>query len=168
VGAGYAIHDYLAKPVRAEDLVASLHRAGLRPSTGRPVLIVDDDPGARRLMETMLQATGYPWMEAASAEEGLRLALHEAPSAVILDLYMPGMDGFEFLERFRGMPTGRATPVIVWTVKDLTAEDQSRLAASAQAVVLKSGTGRLIEELRTYVAAPESGDAGTGEARGDG
>ena len=157
VGAGYAIHDYLAKPVRSEDLLASLSRAGLRPPLGRPVLVVDDDPKARRLMETTLQSIGYPSIEAASAEEGLRLAGTREPSAVILDLAMPGMDGFEFLERFRGMAAGRGTPVIIWTVRDLTAEDHARLAASAQAVVLKGGTGRLIEELRIHVAVPPDG-----------
>ena len=120
VGAGYAIHDYLAKPVRAEELVASLHRAGLRPTTGRPVLVVDDDPQARRLLETMLRGLGYQTIEATGAEEGLLLAERETPAAVILDLYMPGMDGFGFLERFRAMAAGHGTPVIVWTGKDLT------------------------------------------------
>jgi len=151
VGAGYAIHDYLAKPVRAEDLLESLRRAGLQPRGGRPVLVVDDDPQARRLMEATLHAIGYASIEAASAEEGLRLADRRLPAAVILDLSMPGMDGFEFLDRFRGSAAGRGTPVIVWTVRDLTAADHARLAASAQAVVSKGGTGRLIEELRTYV-----------------
>jgi len=151
VGAGYAIHDYLAKPVRVEDLLASLHAAGLRPNAGRPVLVVDDDPQARRLMETMLQAIGYSSVEAATAEQGLALAARESPAAVILDLAMPGMDGFEFLEHFRGMPAGRGTPVIVWTVKDLSAVDHGRLAAWAQAVVMKGGTERLLDELRTYV-----------------
>jgi CheY-like chemotaxis protein len=158
VGAGYAIHDYLAKPVRATDLLASLRSAGLQPTVGRPVLVVDDDPQARRLMETMLHGLGYPSVEAAGAEEGLALAAREALAAVILDLFMPGMDGFEFLERFRTMPTGRSTPVIVWTVKDLTTADQARLAAaSAQAVVLKGGTERLMEELRTHVPLPVPG-----------
>jgi CheY-like chemotaxis protein len=166
VGAGYAIHDYLPKPVRADDLVASLSRAGLRPPLGRPVLVVDDDPKARRLMETTLQSIGYPSIEAASAEEGLRLARTREPSAVILDLGMPGMDGFEFLERFRAMSAGRGTPVIIWTVRDLTADDHARLAASAQAVVLKGGTGRLIEELRTHVAIPSNGRAPAGVGGG--
>jgi signal transduction histidine kinase/DNA-binding response OmpR family regulator len=166
IGAGYAIHDFLAKPVRAEDLLASLHSAGLRPNAGRPVLVVDDDPQARRLMETMLEAIGYSSVEAASAEEGLALAAQEEPAAVILDLSMPGMDGFEFLERFRGMPSGRSTPVIVWTVKDLTAVDHGRLAAWAQAVVMKDGTQRLLEELRTHVPLRPSGDRAGGAAEG--
>jgi CheY-like chemotaxis protein len=61
------------------------------------------------------------------------------------------MDGFAFLDHFRAMPSGRETPVIVWTNKDLTAVDHGRLAAWAQAVVPKGGTERLLEELRTHV-----------------
>jgi signal transduction histidine kinase/CheY-like chemotaxis protein len=151
IGAGYAIHDYLAKPVSAESLLASLRAAGLRPSATRPVLVVDDDPQARRLMEAMLHAIGYTSVEAGSAEQGLAVAARDAPAAVILDLSMPGMDGFAFLDHFRAMPSGRETPVIVWTNKDLTAVDHGRLAAWAQAVVPKGGTERLLEELRTHV-----------------
>jgi CheY-like chemotaxis protein len=112
-------------------------------------------------MGTMLHAIGYTSTEAASAEEGLARAVSDWPAAVILDLSMPGMDGFAFLERFRAMPAGRSTPVIVWTVKDLTAVDHGRLAAWAQAVVAKDGTQRLLEELRTHV--PLGLDEGRGE-----
>ena len=161
VGAGYAIHDYLAKPVRPEELLASLRRAGLRPASGRPVLVVDDDPQARRLLQTMLTGLGYATLEASGGEEALQLAETERLAAVILDLLMPGMDGFSFLERFRSLSNGLATPVIVWTGQDLTAADHARLAASAQAVVLKGGTGRLIEELRTHVLANTPGTDGT-------
>jgi PAS domain S-box-containing protein len=156
IGAGYAIHDYLVKPLRAEALLSSLQRGGILPAGSRSILVVDDDPQARKLMETTLQGLGYHSRAAASAEEGLRVAGDVAPAAVVLDLLMPEMDGFEFLERFRRMPAGRATPVIVWTAKDLTAEDYGRLAASAQAVVLKSegGVGPLIAELRTCIAPP--------------
>jgi len=59
------------------------------------------------------------------------------------------MDGFEFLSRFRRTPAGPGTPVIVWTAKELTDDDERRLAQSAQAVVLKrdDGTRRLLDEL---------------------
>ena len=71
----------------------------------------------------------------------------------MLDLLMPGMDGFEFLRRFRGTESGRHTPVIVWTVKDLTAEERHRLQASAQAVVLKGAgsTAALLEQLSSLL-----------------
>ncbi len=155
-GAAFAIHDYITKPVRAEKLLASLERAGVFPTDERPILVVDDDPQSRRLMEATLQSVGYRVRAVASGEEGLAVGgVH--PAAVVLDLLMPSMDGFEFLERFKRTPAGRGTPVIVWTAKDVTAQDHSRLAASlAHAVVLK-GEGSalsLVEELRACLAAP--------------
>jgi signal transduction histidine kinase/DNA-binding response OmpR family regulator len=170
VGAGFAIHDYLVKPVRAEALLASLQRAEIPPAGNRPILVVDDDPQARRLMETTLQGLGYRSRAAADGEEGLRVAGDTDPAAVVLDLLMPEMDGFEFLERFRRTPAGRATPVIVWTAKDLTDEDYGRLAASAQAVVRKSegGTGTLIDELRTCIARPAGPRSAAGGTSDDG
>jgi CheY-like chemotaxis protein len=155
VAAGYAIHDYLIKPVRAEQLLASLQRAGIAANAGRPILVVDDDSSARKLMETTLQSLGYRSLCAPGGEEGLRIAAEDPPAAVVLDLMMPGVDGFAFLDRFRQSSTGQATPVIVWTAKDLTAEDHARLSSSAQAVVLKreGSTRSLIDELRGYVPA---------------
>jgi CheY-like chemotaxis protein len=156
IAAGFAIHDYLIKPVQTEELLASLQRAGIEPAGSRPILVVDDDPQARKLMEAMLQGLGYQPVSAAGAEEALRIAAAEPPGAVILDLLMPGMDGFEFLDRFKRTRIGQGTPVIVWTAKDLTSQERVRLSASAQAVVLKSegGTGQLLQDLRTCVAPP--------------
>jgi CheY-like chemotaxis protein len=103
-------------------------------------------------MVTALEGVGYSSLGAASGEEGLRVAAETPPAAVVLDLLMPEMDGFEFLTHFRRTAAGRETPVIVWTAKDLTPDEQRRLASSAQAVVLKSdaNTSFLIEELQRY------------------
>jgi len=160
-GAAFAIHDYLVKPLRAEDLLASLQRAGIVPLSERPILVVDDDAAARKLMEATLEGLGYRPIAVSSGAEGLEAVSVEPPAAVILDLLMPKMDGFEFLEALRNTSVGRVTPVIVWTVKDLTAQDHASLAASAQAVVLKSdgGTGRLLEELEKYVPPPQASRA---------
>jgi len=79
----------------------------------------------------------------------------DPPAAVILNPLMPGADGFEFLTRFRSTAAGRRTPVIVWTNKDLTLEDRTRLRVCAQAVVPKgAGANALIQELAVYVTLP--------------
>jgi len=165
IAAGYAIHDYLVKPVGAEQLLASLQRAGIAPPASRPILVVDDDLQARRLMETTLQSLGYRALAASSGEEGLRIAADHTPGAVVLDLLMPDMDGYGFLDRFKQTGAGRSTPVIVWTAKDLTPDDYARLSSSAHSVVLKSegGTNSLIEELRACVA-PVASQQGASEA----
>jgi CheY-like chemotaxis protein len=77
------------------------------------------------------------------------------------------MDGFEFLSRFRRTAAGRRTPVIVWTVKDLSSREREELESLAQSVVSKSaGAKALIEELETYVARRvPAGDTETGLGR---
>jgi PAS domain S-box-containing protein len=160
--AGFAIRDYLVKPVQAEQLLASLERVGVLPTGSGPILVVDDDQQARKLMQTTLESLGYRVSAVAGAEEGLRVAGTNPPAAVILDLVMPEMDGFAFLDQFNRTGAARVTPVIVWTAKDLTPEEHRLLALSAQAVVLKGKTStmRLIEELRVCVGPP----AGPGTA----
>jgi CheY-like chemotaxis protein len=76
-----------------------------------------------------------------------------SPSAIVLDLMMPGMNGFEFLDRLRSDPSGRTVPVIVWTVMDLTREQQTRLRASAQAVVSKGngGSAAVVAQLQSFL-----------------
>jgi CheY-like chemotaxis protein len=55
------------------------------------------------------------------------MAEADAPGIVIVDLLMPGVDGFEFVSRFRAMPAARDVPIIVWTGKDLDESDRRRL-----------------------------------------
>jgi CheY-like chemotaxis protein len=163
-GIGFEVHDILGKPLQPAVLLESLARAKLRPHTPRPILVVDDDPRALKLAERTLEQIGYRSMCRAGAEEGLAAARETPPAAVVLDLVMPVMTGFEFLERFRATRGGRRTPVIVWTAKDLGADDRRRLSASAQAVVEKSrGPDALVDELRALLPAPAA--AGPKEAR---
>ena len=133
--------------------MSALARAAVNPGESRCVLVVDDDPTALKLMETTLNGLGYPACCVSNGEEGLRTVPQSRPAAVVLDLLMPGMDGFEFLDRFRRTGYGRRTPVIVWTNKDLSLDEQERLRASAQGVVLKSqgGTAPLLEALEAHL-----------------
>ena len=150
---GFAVSDYLAKPVDSANILGSLQRAGVLPARAGTILVVDDDPSSLKLMSTTLRKLGYT----PDCQSDAALALSRAPSqhhsAVILDLLMPGMDGFEFLLRFRAQPSSYDVPVIVWTTKDLTADDQRLLKRQAQAVFEKGG-GRpmlLVEELNNLL-----------------
>jgi CheY-like chemotaxis protein len=155
VAAGFQVADILAKPVAPQDLVESLQRAKVQPSLAAPVLIVDDDEVASKLASSALQQAGYRAARASGCEEAMRLVETTPPAAIVLDLLMPGADGFEFLRRFREATGGLRTPVIVWTVKDLTHQERERLQATAQSVVLKGdGTAALLAELHAFVPLP--------------
>ena len=154
---GFAVHDILSKPVNSADVIRALDRAGVTASASGAVLVVDDDPGSLRLMAASLQQLGYRSICVERAMAGLRLCERETPLAVVLDLQMPEMDGFGFLDHFRRLPSCAHVPVIVWTVKDLSAADLQRLKASVQGVMSKGhGSGSVVDELRRFVAEPSA------------
>jgi CheY-like chemotaxis protein len=161
VGA-FPVHDYLRKPLDGIDLLSSLQRAGLSPDQSGRILVVDDDPLALKLMETMLRQIGYRADVRSDGAAALDLAAREPPLAVIVDLLMPGMDGFDFLTRFRALSACRLSPAIVWTMKDLTSDDYARLHHLAQSVVTKATRDptSFATELSTLLSGQRSSGAG--------
>ncbi len=144
--------EYLTKPVDRRRLATVLRRVA---AGGRQVLVVDDDAALRTTLRRALEAEGWSVREAAHGREAL-LRLDEArPDLVLLDLMMPEMDGFAFLEAARGQEAWRSLPVVVVTARELTAEDRRRLSGSVARVVAKDGRGpeALLAELRQALAA---------------
>jgi PAS domain S-box-containing protein len=89
-------------------------------ATGRPprVLIVDDERQNRQLLEVMLAAEGFLLTSAASGEEALALVEQERPDLILLDIMMPGMDGYEVTRRIKGNPGTESIPIIMITAID--------------------------------------------------
>jgi signal transduction histidine kinase/CheY-like chemotaxis protein len=85
---------------------------------GIEVLVIEDDPSAVRLLRTYLEADGYTVRVASDGEQGLAEARSARPSAIILDVLLPGLDGWEVLRRLKADPEVRDIPVIVVTVVD--------------------------------------------------
>jgi CheY-like chemotaxis protein len=135
--------------------VQSLEQARVPPRKGSKILIVDDDPAAQRLMTATLRDLGYDIHASSGGEEALTFAAVEQPLAVVLDLVMPGVDGIEFLIRFREIVSNRGVPVIIWTMKDLTAEDHRTLRRLAQGIVEKNNwrPSTFLDEIRGMIAA---------------
>jgi PAS domain S-box-containing protein len=139
LAAGFAVNEVLRKPLDASTLLSSLDRAGVRPERPGGILVVDDDPRALRLMDAALSSLGYAAITRSSGISALDAAAKLQPAAIVLDLLMPGMDGVEFLDRLRRIPEHLRTPVLIWTMKDLTASEQEQLRQSAQGVLSKNG-----------------------------
>jgi len=136
--AGFAVSDVLRKPLEPGALLACLERAGVSPERAGGVLVVDDDPASLRLMHASLAQLGISAITRSNGREALEAAAQLGPTAVVPDLMMPEMDGFEFPDHFRRLPAHAATPVLVWTMKELSDPEQERLRLSAQLVVSKT------------------------------
>jgi signal transduction histidine kinase/CheY-like chemotaxis protein/HAMP domain-containing protein len=150
--AGFSVQDVLPKPIDPKALVAALKRSGVPLHLPGGILVIDDDPTSLKLVSTTLRQLGYQTRLEQDGAAALRAIRESVPAAVILDLMMPGMNGFEFLEQLRREPAGRNVPVIVWTVKDLTPEEQTFLRSSAQAIVGKGqGGSSVLAELEAVV-----------------
>jgi PAS domain S-box-containing protein len=151
--AAFAVHDVLEKPLDPSSLLHALERAGVRPDRQGGILVVDDDPGALRLMDATLAQLGFSTITRSTGAAALEAAENLHPAAVVLDLVMDGMDGVEFLDRFRRLPEHARTPVLIWTMKDLTAIEHEQLKQAAQAVVSKNGSSpsTVVQQLRTLL-----------------
>jgi len=104
------------------------------------------------LADKALRDLGYRTICRQDAISALKAASQERLAAVVLDLVMPKMSGFEFLKRFRKTKRGRATPVIVWSGKDLTEVERSELRAVATIVRKQDhGADELIREVKSIV-----------------
>jgi signal transduction histidine kinase/CheY-like chemotaxis protein len=131
-GKGFALGaaDYLIKPVQKDDLLRTLRAFSLtaRMQTAPvKILAIDDDPKAVELLAAVLEPEGFRILRAYGGEAGLEIARAEQPDLIILDLLMPEMNGFEVLDHLAQSSVTRRLPVILFTLKRLTAEEQQRV-----------------------------------------
>ena len=117
------------------------------------VLLVDDDASAAPLVEAMVSELGASFSYRSSASIALELASREAPGLVIVDLLMPGLSGFDFIERFRKLPDCAEVPIIVWSVKELNARERAQLEPLVTSFVPKGSAdgAPLLRELRRFL-----------------
>ena len=160
-GVGFALGatDYLTKPIDRNRLIRLLdvHVRGAPTS----VLVVDDDQEARDLMKRTLEKAGWDVSEAENGAAALEALDDSPPGLVLLDLMMPEMNGFEFVDRLRQDPRCGDVPVIVVTGKELTEQERARLSGQVQSTLQKQSHDRdeLLTVIRTVMsrAAPERG-----------
>lgn len=146
--------DYLTKPVDRQTLISRLNALSFSKKKRRQIvniMVVDDNKEAVELVSSILEPEGFSVMKAYGGEEAVEKAKSERLDAIILDLMMPGMDGFEVVHRLKGLPPTCDVPILILTAKDITVEDRLRLAGQIERIYLKSIFSRedLIKQLRT-------------------
>ncbi|GEM_PF-1103659 len=97
------------------------------PGSGNTVLLIENDPLTLVAMANVLHSKGYRALRASSGETGLEIAQRDQPDLIVLDLMMPGMNGFEVADRLKGETTVVNVPILVLTAMDLSAADRTRL-----------------------------------------
>jgi signal transduction histidine kinase/CheY-like chemotaxis protein len=162
-GRGFALGaaEYLVKPVGKDQLLAAVYRAAAMPERKHTVVAIDDDPLAIELVRASLEPEGWTVLGAPTGQEGLALIRERQPSAVLLDLLMPGMDGFEVVEALRSDPDTKSVPVVILTSKSMTQQDKERLQGRITYVARKtefdlSGLAGLLRWASTSRQSPAS------------
>ena len=119
------------------------------------MLVVEDDPATREIVESRLGKEGWNVVTATNGKVALDRLQGGLPDLVLLDLMMPEMDGFEFLESFRKHPGCASITVVVMTAKTLTETDHQRLRGKVTQIVQKGSNlqGSLAEEIRSALQA---------------
>ena len=137
-GLGFSLGaaDYLTKPLDYSRLSSVVNRHA-KVGQGQRVLVVEDDEATQELVQKHLTKEGWQVVATSNGREALERLTQGPPDLVLLDLMMPEMDGFEFLEAFRKQPGCAQITVVVMTAKILTPEDRQRLRGQVAQIVEK-------------------------------
>jgi two-component system, chemotaxis family, sensor kinase CheA len=157
VGASVDTSGFPRLVVDPGSLVTDARRGGWRhgeATTARTsILVVDDSLTTRMLEQSILESAGYDVGLASSGEEGLQTARAGNYALLLVDVEMPGMDGFSFVEQVRADPQLRATPAILVTSRASANDQQRGRDVGAQGYIIKSefDQGALLDRIRTLL-----------------
>lgn len=148
--------DYLTKPIEPHRLVSSINRVLRGPGK---VLVVDDDRDTRDLLQAALETRGFNVVLTASGKRALFLARQEDPDLILLDLKLPGMDGYEVLQRLKSSRDTADIPVMVITgsLTDEEVKQQRVLSLGASRFLTKPfAVDDLVTEIGQVMRAAEA------------
>jgi two-component system cell cycle response regulator DivK len=118
----------------------------------RRILVVEDNEDNRCIVRDLLTATGYDVLEAETGEAGLTAAQADRPDLILMDVDLPGIDGYEVTRRMRALPALRAVPIVAVTSYALSGDDARALEAGCDAYVAKPYSPRaLLATIRELV-----------------
>jgi len=145
--------DYLMKPIERSLLLERLRELASR--TPR-ILIIDDDERDRYLLKQQLRESNVVIQEASGGAEGIRVAAAEKPDAILLDLTMPDLSGFEVLDALKNDAATQDIPVVICTSRILTDSERLQLSEKIVAILSKEGLGQgeAAQAIRCALSSP--------------
>ncbi|MCC5833016.1 MAG: response regulator [Chlamydiales bacterium] len=135
------VDDYLLKPINAKLLETILNRYRPEGEKKFSLMVVDDDADARQIIMRLAEKEGCEVWEARNGNEALSKLYACRPDLILLDLVMPGMNGFEFVHHFQREEKWRGIPLIVLTSKELSKDDREYLGMYAESLLEKEAGG---------------------------
>jgi two-component system cell cycle response regulator DivK len=118
----------------------------------KKVLVIEDNEKNRYLISFLLKGAGYDVIEAVTGEEGIETALREHPDLILMDIQLPGIDGYETTRRIRASPEGTKVPVIALTSYAMSGDRERALAAGCTGYVEKPiNPDTILDEFRKYI-----------------
>ncbi len=128
------------------------------------VLVVDDDPLTHQVLQRYLERAGYQMLGARNGREALKLARHELPQLIILDVMMPDMDGWAVLGQLKKGEATKSIPVILLTMKaDPMAQEQAEQAAATLLLAKPISAAQLLAVIKRVI--PPAGEHTSDETR---
>ncbi len=116
------------------------------------ILAIEDHEENRRLLRDLLTSFGYELIEAVTGEEGVKTAETERPDLILMDIQLPGIDGYETTRRIKANPALRQIPIIAVTSYALSGDDAKAFAAGCDAYVTKPfDPADLLEKIKGYL-----------------
>ena len=125
---------------------------------GKKILIIEDDPATQRLVNYSLKQEGYQIITASNGLEGIRKALGELPDLIILDVMLPGMDGFEICYRLRSEPSTANLPILMFSAKAQEIDKDTGIKVGADDYLTKpSAPADIVNHVGRLLAKKKSG-----------
>jgi CheY-like chemotaxis protein len=153
-GLSHGAFSYLVKPATTEDLESAFDRmkSFVAPRTKR-LLVVEDNSAEQQSIVELLSHHDVEITTASSGREAFEALLDRPFDCCVLDLRLPDMSGFELLDKLQGEPSLREVPIVVFTGKQLSTQEQERLRTAARSVVLKDvrSPERLLDETALFL-----------------
>jgi len=116
------------------------------------ILVIEDQEDNRQIVRDLMTASGYELIEATTGEEGLEAASRERPDLILMDIQLPGIDGYEVTRRIKADPKLRQIPIIAVTSYALSGDDKKAFAAGCDGYVTKPYSPRLLlAKIREYL-----------------